>query len=162
MEKMSNFPTQAQLVRAICIYNRCHRQFEFLAIYRCHHHAITAKLDIQIGQFLLQEIVFLLELCAVAFNICQALRVIVTLDFQATLFQTQTFKTIIDTTNATFFKDIFLALSLTFSVLPLAMSTDPAAVSTSCDDLLAELNAKRGELFGEPDAVANQLNLLED
>jgi hypothetical protein len=41
------------------------------------------------------------------------------------------------------------------------MSTDPAAVSSSCDDLLAELNSKRCELFGQPDAVAN-LNLLED
>jgi hypothetical protein len=57
--------------------------------------------------------------------------------------------------------DVFLALSLTFCVLPLAMPTDPAAVSSSCDDLLAELNSKRCELFGQPDAVAN-LNLLED
>jgi hypothetical protein len=57
--------------------------------------------------------------------------------------------------------DIFLVLSLAFSVLPLAMSTDPASVSSSCDDLLAELNAKRCELFGQPDAVAN-LNLLEE
>jgi hypothetical protein len=57
--------------------------------------------------------------------------------------------------------NIFLVLSLAFSVLPLAMSTDPAAVSSSCDDLLAELNSKRCELFGQPDAVAN-LNLLED
>jgi hypothetical protein len=60
-----------------------------------------------------------------------------------------------------FWSDIFLALSLAFCVLPLAMSTDPAAVSSSCDDLLAELNSKRCELFGQPDAVAN-LNLLED
>jgi uncharacterized membrane protein YecN with MAPEG domain len=59
------------------------------------------------------------------------------------------------------FSDIFLALSFAFSVLPLAMSTDPAAVSSSCDDMLAELNSKRCELFGQPDAVAN-LILLED
>jgi hypothetical protein len=59
------------------------------------------------------------------------------------------------------FTNIFLVLSLSFSVLPLAMSTDPAAVSSTCDDLLAELNAKRCELFGQPDAVAN-LNVLED
>jgi hypothetical protein len=56
---------------------------------------------------------------------------------------------------------IGLALSLTFTLLPLAMSTDPAAVSSSCDDLLAELNAKRGELIGQPEAVAN-LRDLED
>jgi hypothetical protein len=60
-----------------------------------------------------------------------------------------------------FSTNVFLTLSLTFSVLPLAMSTDPAAVSSSCDDLLAELNAKRGELIGQPEAIAD-LRDLED
>ena len=59
------------------------------------------------------------------------------------------------------FNKIFLAISVAFTVLPLAMSTDPAAVSSSCDDLIAELNAKRGELIGQPEAVAN-LRDLED
>jgi hypothetical protein len=59
------------------------------------------------------------------------------------------------------FSKIFLAISVAFTVLPLAMSTDPAAVSSSCDDLIAELNAKRGELIGQPEAVAN-LRDLED
>jgi hypothetical protein len=63
---------------------------------------------------------------------------------------------------------LFPVLSLVFSVLPLAMSTDPAAVSSSSGDLLAELNAKRGELIGQPEAVTNvrdledYLNTLND
>jgi hypothetical protein len=54
---------------------------------------------------------------------------------------------------------LFLALSLAFSILPLAMSTDPAAVSSSCDDFLTELNSKRGDLIGQPDAIANVRDL---
>jgi hypothetical protein len=56
---------------------------------------------------------------------------------------------------------IYLALSLAFAILPLAMSTDPAAVSSSCDDLLTELNSRRGELIGHPEAIAD-LRDLED
>jgi hypothetical protein len=41
------------------------------------------------------------------------------------------------------------------------MSTDPAAVSSSCDDFLTELNSTRGDLIGQPEAIAN-LRDLED
>jgi hypothetical protein len=45
--------------------------------------------------------------------------------------------------------------------VPLAMTIDPASVSTSCDDLLTELNARRCELLGD-DAAINKIMQLED
>jgi hypothetical protein len=60
-----------------------------------------------------------------------------------------------------FWTEIFLALSLAFVVLPLAMSPDPGAVSSSCDDLLAALYSTRGDLIGRPEAIAD-LRDLED
>jgi len=44
---------------------------------------------------------------------------------------------------------------------PIAMSLDPANVSTSCDELLTELNARRCELLGD-DAAINKIMQLED
>jgi hypothetical protein len=45
--------------------------------------------------------------------------------------------------------------------VPLAMTMDPASVSTSCDDFLTELNARRCELLGD-DAAINKIMQLED
>jgi len=53
------------------------------------------------------------------------------------------------------------AMTIMFVVLPIAMSRDPAAVSTSCDDLLAEFNARRCDLVGQTDLIA-ELRNLED
>jgi hypothetical protein len=45
--------------------------------------------------------------------------------------------------------------------VPIAMSMDPASVSTSCDDLLAGLNAQRSDLLGNEVAIS-QIMQLED
>jgi hypothetical protein len=45
---------------------------------------------------------------------------------------------------------IFVVIVITVCMyVPIAMSMDPASVSTSCDDLLAELNAQRCELLND-------------
>ena len=41
-----------------------------------------------------------------------------------------------------------VAVSAVSMCTPIAMTMDPASVSTSCDELLAELNVRRCELFG--------------
>lgn len=41
---------------------------------------------------------------------------------------------------------------------PLGMSMDPASVSTSCDDLLTELNVQRSELLGDEVTITSWRN----
>lgn len=54
-----------------------------------------------------------------------------------------------------------MTLTTLFVCVPIAMSRDPAAVSTSCDDLLAELNARRCEFLGQ-DEMIGKIRDLED
>eukprot|EP01052_Picozoa_sp_SAG31_P000965 SAG31_NODE_30_length_32545_cov_9.378999_28_plen_597_part_00 len=54
-----------------------------------------------------------------------------------------------------------MSLTVLFVCVPIAMSRDPAGVSTSCDELLAELNARRCELLGQ-DELIGKIRDLED
>jgi hypothetical protein len=62
----------------------------------------------------------------------------------------------------------FLVVTVTVCMyVPIAMSMDPASVSTSCDDFLTELNAQRCELLNVLDdercpSMIRRLELLED
>jgi hypothetical protein len=57
---------------------------------------------------------------------------------------------------------IVLVIAVTVCMyVPIAMSMDPASVSTSCDDLLAELNVQRSGLLGD-EASIGQIMQLED
>jgi hypothetical protein len=55
----------------------------------------------------------------------------------------------------------FLFMTVLWVCVPIAMSRDPAAVSTSCEDLLAELNARRSELLGQGEMIG-KIRDLED
>jgi hypothetical protein len=58
--------------------------------------------------------------------------------------------------------NIFLVVAVTACMyIPIAMSMDPASVSTSCDDFLAELNVQRSNLL-DNEASINQIMRLED
>lgn len=54
-----------------------------------------------------------------------------------------------------------MTLTMVLVCVPIAMSRDPAAVSTSCDDLLAELNFRRCELLGQ-DELIGKIRDVED
>lgn len=50
-------------------------------------------------------------------------------------------------------------MTVFFGFLPIAMHRDPAAVSPSCDVLLAEFIARRYELLGDDAAIAKIMQL---